>query len=67
MGCNCGGGRSVYAAATAASGGGWTASAGNDSVWIVTYPDGTTEEFASDSDAYRAIRSTGGGIRQKPR
>lgn len=32
-------------------------------VYVVTYPDGRTEEFTSDTDAYRALSKTGGGIR----
>lgn len=70
MGCNCGGGsRSAY---TATSGGSsWASAAANRGpdvmVWIVTYPDGRTQEFTSDSEAYRAIARTGGGIKSELR
>ena len=69
MGCNCGGGgRSSYIASSGGSS--WSAAAsgrGDVMVWIVTYPDGRSEEFSSDSDAYRAIARTGGGIKSELR
>ena len=36
-------------------------------VYVVTFPDGRSKEFDSESEAYHAIRLTGGGIQRKPR
>lgn len=63
MGCNCGG--STYSTPLSA-GSGWAVAAQTpSSVWEVTFPDGTSREYTSDTEAYRAVRAKGGGIRQK--
>lgn len=73
MGCNCGGGgsRSYLSMGSTGTSSAWAAAAANraadSTVWIVTHPDGRIEEFATDSEAYRAIARTGGGIRSEVR
>lgn len=39
----------------------------SDEVFVVTFPDGRTQEFDQERDAYRALRLTGGGISRKPK
>lgn len=73
MGCgSCGGGGGARAFLnTSGNSAAWASAAANRAadnvVWIVTYPDGTTAEFGTDSAAYQSIARTGGGIRSEIR
>lgn len=42
------------------------ASVAPSEVYVVRYPTGVEEEFAVESDAYHAIRLTGGSVSRKP-
>lgn len=65
MPCNCGGGSvSAPLFRTATDGQGAAASPFE---YEVTYPTGRHETFATDTEAYRAIRLTGGGVKRKPK
>jgi phage baseplate assembly protein gpV len=64
--CNCGGTYPVRASGITNNDVGWAAAAGRDRPkFEVTFPDGTVREYDSDTEAYRAVRVRGGGIRQK--
>lgn len=59
--CGCGGG----AAGQPSGGTGWHPIVpGAVYVFEVIYPDGSTERFPTESQAYWAVASGGGGIRQ---
>lgn len=66
MGCNCGnGGGRVYHASSGGSS--WAAAANGKGqlVYIVDIPNVGTREFTSETEAYRSIAQTGGGIRSE--
>lgn len=74
MGCGCSSGRSGFSptayastfSGTSAPGSGWSPLATSpQQEWEVTYPDGTTQVFDSDTEAYREVARSGGGIRQR--
>lgn len=63
MGCGCGGGVQTQPLTTWVNPSGVTAAPSE--VYVVRYPTGRTEEFASESEAYHAIRLTGGSVTRK--
>lgn len=67
MGCNCGGGVSGRVYYANSGGSSWAAAANTQGqlVYIVDIPNEGTREFTSETEAYRAIAKTGGGIRSE--
>lgn len=57
---SCGGGSGSSSPGVTA----WSPTPGTPEVYEVTYPDGTTEQFGSQVEAYSAIAGKGGGVRQ---
>lgn len=67
MGCNCGGSSGGRTSYSGAGGSSWAAAANAQGqlVYIVDIPNVGTKEFTSETEAYRAIAQTGGGIRSE--
>lgn len=65
MGCGCGGGQVTSPLHNFSNPAGVPAASMD--IYVVTFPNGSTQEFDYEADAYRAIRLTGGGVARKPR
>lgn len=65
MACgSCGGNRPTSPLTTWVNPSGVTATA--TEVYVVRFPTGLEKEFTSESEAYHAIRLTGGSVTRKP-
>lgn len=64
MGCGCGGRGAANPASPTVNPGAVTR---EDVEYLVTYPNGQRQSFDTESEAYHAIRLTGGGVTSRPR